>query len=182
MMRSLSDMIYEPFKIKDYRCEEFDKLVSSTDENQTPDRELCVQLLQYLDKHHQTVSVNYAASIVLARGDKYGQGTTIKAIESSFCLSLRQHAWIPVDGDLLYKPNEVYFLRPDSETSAFRRYVPHLDTSKLSLRNDDFIHNILGIKSYVTHQMIFELLMKWSCNLDSESLWNLVNETNTSEM
>jgi len=175
-------MIYEPFKIKDYRCEEFSKLISSSDENQTPDRELCVQLLQYLDKNHPSVSVNYAAPIVLARGDKYGQGTAIKAIESSFCLSLRQHAWIPVDGGLLYKPSEVYFLRQDSETFAFRRYVPHLDISKLSLRNEDFIHNILGIKGHVTHQMMFELLMKWSCNLDSESLRNLVEQTNTSHM
>jgi hypothetical protein len=34
----------------------------------------------------------------------------------------------------------------------------------------------------VTHRTMFELLMKWSCNLDSESLWNLVKEANTSDM
>jgi len=175
-------MVYEPFLIKDYRCEEFNELVSASDENQTANLELCVQLLQYLDAHHPSVSVNYAASVVLARAHKFGHGTPIKAIESSFCLSLRQHAWIPVIGDILYKPSDVYFLRPNSETSAFRRYVPHLDISKVSLRNEDFIYNILGIKSQVTYQTMFELLMKWSCDLDSEPLWNLVKQTNTSDM
>ena len=175
-------MIYEPFKIEDATCEEFNKLLSPSDENQTPNRELCVQLLQYLDAHHQSISPNYTASVVLLRGAKFGHGTAIKGIESSFCFSLRQHAWIPVDGGLLCKSSEVYLLPPNNETAAFRRYVPHLDTSKLLLRSEDFIYNILGIRQHVAHQTIFELLMKWSCNLDSPSLWALVNQPNTPEM
>jgi len=174
-------MIHEAFTIQDYRCEEFNKLISPSDESQAADFELCIQLLQYLDRHHSYVSVYYVASISLTRSHKYGHGP-IKAIESSFCRSLRQHTWIPVIGDILYKPGDVYFLQENNETSAFRRYVPHLDISKLSLRNEDFIYNILGIKSQVTHQIMFELLMKWSCDLDSESLWNLVKQTNTSDM
>ncbi len=119
---------------------------------------------------------------MLTRGDKDGQGIPIEAIASSFCHSLRELAWIPIEGDLLYKPNEVYFLQPNNETSVFRRYVPHLDTSKVILRDPDFITNILGMKSMVTHETMFELLMKWSCNLDKESLWNLVRETNASDV
>jgi hypothetical protein len=175
-------MIHEPFIIQDYRCEEFNKLVSPSDESQTVDLELCVQLLQYLDNYHQSASMYYAASVMLARAHKYGHGTPIRAIESSFCLSVRQHAWIPVIGDKLFKPGDVYFLPQNSETSVFRRYIPHLDVSKISLKNGDFIYNILGIKSQVTHRTMFELLMKWSCDLDSESLWKLVNQTNTSDM
>lgn len=181
MIPSLIEMIYDPFKIKDLRCEEFDKLVSPSGDNQTPDLELCVQLLQYLDKYHPSLCSNYAASIVLTRGDKGGQGIPIKAIESSFCHSLRGQTWIPVEGGLLYKPSEVYYLQSNSETSVFRRYVPHLDTSKLSLHNEDFVNNILGIQRHVTHRTMFELVMKWSCNLDREALWNLVQETNTSD-
>jgi hypothetical protein len=169
-------MVCEPFIIQDFRCEEFDKLISLAEEGQTVDLELCAQLLQYLDKHHQSVSLYYAASVMLARAHKFGHATPIKAIESSFCLALRQHAWIPVVGDKLFKPNEVYLLSSDNQTSAFRRYVPHLNESKVSLHNRDFIFNILGIQQHVSHRMMFELLMKWSCDLDSESLWNLVNQ------
>ncbi len=177
LIPKLIDMVHEPFIIQDFRCEEFNKLVSSSDENQTVDLELCVQLLQYLDKHHRSVSSYYAASVMLARAHKYGHATPIKAIESSFCLALRQHAWIPVVGDKLFKPSEVYLLPADSQISAFRRYLPHLNDSKVSLHDEDFIYNILGIKSQVAPRTIFELLMKWSCGLDSESLWNLVNQT-----
>jgi len=174
-------MIYEAFMIQDYRCEEFNKLISPSDESQTIDSELCVQLLQYLDKHHSYISMYYVASISLMRAHKFGHGP-IKGVDSLFCLSLRQHAWIPVIGGILYKPEDVYFLQQNSETFAFRRYVPHLDVSKVSLYDEDFIYKILGIKQQVKHQTMFELLMKWSCDLDSESLWNLVKQTNTSDM
>lgn len=175
-------MIYEPFKIKDWVCDEFNKLVSPLDDNQTLDRQLCTQLLQYLDIHHETVSPNYVATIILDRADKFGHGTPIKGVPSSFRSSVQQHAWIPVDGDLLCKPSDVYLIKQNSPTIAFRRYVPHVDTSNLFLRNEDLAYNILGMKPEILPKTIFELLMKWSCNLDSESLWNLVNEQNTPEM
>lgn len=175
-------MIHEPFIIQDYSCEEFNKLILPSDESQSPDLELCIQLLQYLDKHHQIVSVNYAATVLLARAHKYGNATPIKAIDSSFCNALQQNAWIPVIGDILCKPRDVYLIPSNSETSVFRRYVPHLDTSKVSLRNEDFVYKILGIKPQVRHGTIFELFMKWSCDLDSESLWNLVTQSNNSDM
>ena len=182
LIPSLSEMIYEPFKIKDLVCDEFNKLVSPSDENQTPDRELCVQLLQYLDVHHETVSPNYVATIILDRADKFGHSTPIKGVQSSFRSSLCQHAWIPVDGGLLCKPGDVYLIQSNNATAPFRRYVPHVDTSNLTLRNGDLAYSILGMKPEIPHKAIFELLMKWSCNLDSESLWNLVNEPNTPEM
>lgn len=179
MTRPLSEMIYEPFIIQDYHCEEFTKLVSSTDESQATDSEICVQLLQYLDRNYKNVSQHYIATIMLARAHKSGNATPIKGVESSFCNSLRQSTWIPVTGGILYKPSDVYLLPPNSKTSPFRQYVPHLDESKISLTNEDFIYNILGIKSQVEHQTMFELLMKWSCDLHRKSLWKLVEETNT---
>lgn len=182
LVPSLKEMIYDPFKIKDFACEEFNKLVAVSDGNQTPDRELCAQLLQYLDANYETISANYGATIVLLRAEKAGYGSTVKIIDSSFCSAVRQHAWIPVDGGLLLKPSDVYLIRSNSETVAFRRYVPHVDMSILTLGNADFVYKILGIKSEVAHQTMFELLMKWSCNLDSESLWKLINDPNTPQM
>ena len=179
-MAQLSEFVNEPFIIKDCICEEFDKLVSSLDENEPNDLDLCGQLLQYLDKHYRYINPFFAASVFLARTYKYNP-TLVQGIESSFCLSLRQHAWIPVLGGKLFKPNDVYLISQDSQTSAFRRYVPHLDESKISLTNRDFLFNILGIQQSVSAGMIFELLMKWPCDLDKEALWNLVNQTQTSD-
>ncbi|CAF3761406.1 unnamed protein product [Adineta steineri] len=182
LIPQLSESIYEPFLIKDCSCKEFDKLVSLPNENQTENIELCIRLLQYLHDQHRLISTYYSASVYLVRTSKYNQSTPEQGIESSFCFSLRRHAWIPVIGNKLYKPNEVYLLSSDNQTSVFQQYLPHLDVSKVSLNNKDFIFNILGIKSQVTHQTIFELLMKWSCDLDSETLWNLVNGINTSDI
>ncbi|CAF1395347.1 unnamed protein product [Rotaria sordida] len=179
LIPKLSEMIHEPFIIQDFCCEEFNKLVTPLDANQTVDHELCVQLLQYLDRHYQYVSHYFTGSVMLVRGHQYGQNTPIKGIESSFTLSVRQHAWIPVVGDALFKPSDVYLLPSNSPTYAFRRYIPHLDESKVSLKSLEFIHNILGIKSQVKHRTIFELFMKWSCNLDSQSLWDLIKQTET---
>ena len=179
MIPKLSEMVHEPFIIQDYCCEEFNKLVSPPDETQTADLELCVQLLQYLDNHHRSISMFYAASVMLARAHKYGHATPIQAVNSSFCFSLRQHAWIPVVGDKLFKPSEVYLLSSNNQTSVFRRYVPHLNESKVSLKDPDFIDNILGIKSQVAPRTIFDLLIKWSCDLDGDSLSSLINQTNT---
>ena len=175
-------MIYQPFIIEDCCCEEFIQLVSSTEDSPTIDPELCVQLLQYLDRHFQQTLHYYTASVMLARPHKYHRHIPIKGIESSFCLSMRQHAWIPVSGGKLLKPGDVYLLQRSTPTYIFRRYVPHLDDSKVTLNNPNFIYDILGIKSQVEHRTMFELFMKWSCNLDSESLWNLVNQTHISDM
>ncbi|CAF2658198.1 unnamed protein product [Rotaria sp. Silwood2] len=178
LIPQVTEMIHEPFIIQDYCCNEFNKLVSTSDESQTIDLELCVQLLRYFNHHHEYISNYYVGSVMLARAHKYGHHTPIKGIKSSFCVSLQQHAWIPVYGDALLKPGDVYLLPANSQTSVFRRYIPHLDESKVPLHDSNFIYNILGIKSQVEPRTMFELLMKWSCNLDSKSLWNLVNQTN----
>lgn len=181
LIPSLSEMIYEPFIIRDYCCNEFDKLVSPSDNNQMIDPALCIQLLQYLDSQFRYHPEYYTASIMLLRSHKFGHETPIKGIESSFCLSLRQYSWIPVYDNILLKPGDVYLLNNDPNL-VFQRYIPHVDCSKVSLNNPEFIHNILGIKSKVEHRTMFELLIKWSCNLDSESLWNLGRHTNTLEV
>ncbi|CAF5100660.1 unnamed protein product, partial [Rotaria sp. Silwood1] len=84
---------------------------------------------------------------------------------------LRTHSWIPVIGGQFYKPIDVYYLPVNH---PFRHYVPCLDQAKISLKNENFI-NLLGFKREILPITIFELFMKWSCNLDSDSLWNLIN-------
>lgn len=174
-------MIYEPFIIQDYSCEEFNKLISS-DEKHPTDLELCVQLLRYLDQRYQYIAHYFTATVMIARGHQYGQQTKIKGIESSFCLDVRQSAWIPVSGNVLRKPADVYLLSSNSPIAAFRRYIPHLDESKLTLTNPEFIYNILGIKSQVEPRTIFELFMKWSCDLESQKLSTLIKQTEALDM
>ena len=94
----------------------------------------------------------------------------VKGVESSFCLSLRKHSWIPVSGQLM-KPTDVYLLPPDN---PFSQYVPHFDILKIPLKNEGFI-KLLGFQRNIMPMTIFELLMKWSCNLDRDSLRQLVN-------
>ncbi|CAF1511577.1 unnamed protein product [Rotaria sp. Silwood1] len=89
------------------------------------------------------------ASIISIDQLKSGGRRPEKSIPSTFCLSLRQHAWIPIEGGQLAKPDDVYCLHPKSETLFFHRYVPHLDQAKLSLNNRDFILNTLGLKEHV---------------------------------
>ncbi|CAF3404047.1 unnamed protein product [Rotaria socialis] len=182
LIPQLSEMVHDTFIIQDCSCDEFNKLVSPSGDNQTVNLELCVRLLQYLDSHYRDDPSYYAGSVSLFRPHKFARHTPIKGIESSFCLSLRQHAWIPVHGDILLKSSEVYLLPPNDPTSVFRRYVPHIDESKVRLKEQEFIYNILGIRSKIEHRTIFELFMKWSCNLDSESLSKLINQANTSDI
>lgn len=96
----------------------------------------------------------------------------VKGVETSFLRSLRQYAWIPVVGDKLFKPSDVYCLHPND---SFRRYVPHLDVLKIPLKNSDFIFNILGMKKEITSVTMFELFMQWSCNMDRNSLYEIIN-------
>ncbi len=98
----------------------------------------------------------------------------VQGVESSFCLSLRKHSWIPVADGQFLKPTDVYYL---PENNPFRRYVPCLDQSKIPLRDQNFIQ-LLGFKQEIIPMTMFELLMKWSCNLDSDSLWTLINMSN----
>jgi hypothetical protein len=95
---------------------------------------------------------------------------------------LRQHVWIPIEGDKLAKSDDVYCLHPKSETFFFHRYVPHFDQAKLSLNNRDFLLNILGLKEHVLPITMFEIFMKWSCDLDRDVLWTLISETNQLDM
>ncbi|CAF1431292.1 unnamed protein product, partial [Didymodactylos carnosus] len=169
-IKTLTPLLYEPFIVKDYRCDEFDTLVSSKDNN---DVTRYTQILLYLDRWCQSMSAFYVASVIRARGRHVTTLAPVKGIESSFCLSLRKHSWIPVAGGQLFKPTDVYFL---PLKNPFCRYVPHLDRSKISLTDTNFV-NLLGFKQEITRKTIFELLMKWSCNLDNDSLWKLVNMT-----
>jgi hypothetical protein len=174
-MNKLSDFIHEPFIIKDNICDEFDQLVLPSEEHPKGNRELCIQLFQYLQNYYRPFARFFTASVVSARQQKHGQGGEIAGVESSFCLSLRQHAWIPVAGGELMKPTDVYCLSGENET--FRPYVPHLDVTKLVVQDADFLFNIVGLQKEVAARTMFELLMKWSCGLDSASLWQLIGST-----
>ena len=175
LIGELSDSIHEPFIIKDYICDEFDRLVLPSDEHPKGNRELCIQLFHYLQSCYRSFSQYYSASVVSARRQRTGQAETIRGVESTFCISLRRHAWIPVDGGELMKAAEVYCLPRDND--AFRRYVPHLDLTKLAVTDENFIINIVGLHKQVAPQTMFEFLMKWSCGLDSVSLWSLIRST-----
>jgi len=87
---------------------------------------------------------------------------------------LRKQSWIPVAGGQLFKPTDVYVLPINN---PFRQYVPCLDQLKVPLRDQNFI-KLLGFKQEIMPMTIFELLIKWSCNLDSESLHQLIDTTN----
>ena len=181
-MRELSETIHEPFIIRDHLCHEFEKLVSPVVESGTADYETCTQLLQYLHDQYEQMACYYAVSIFIARAQKFGESKSIASADSSFLQSLRQHAWIPALDGKLYKPSEVYCLPMKDQMSACRRYVPHLDFEKLNLGKAEFIYKTLGMQQQIAPRTIFELLMKWSCNLDKEPLWTLIQSTNPSDM
>ncbi|CAF4848454.1 unnamed protein product [Rotaria sp. Silwood1] len=164
----LSLLIFEPFIIQDNRCDEFDALISSKDNASV---EQYSQILLYLDNCFELVKHFFASSVIRSRDQHTGNSTPVLAVESSFCLLLRTHSWIPVIGGQFYKPIDVYYLPVNH---PFRHYVPCLDQAKISLKNENFI-NLLGFKREILPITIFELFMKWSCNLDSDSLWNLIN-------
>ena len=175
LIESLSDSIMDPFEIRDIRCDEFERLLSSEDDPRKK-FSLCVDLFQYLHDLYRDTAPFYTASIVLKRNRYGGYGDTNRGIPSSFCSLLRNSSWIPVGGDTLSKPADAYYFPTDS---IFQQYLPHIDTTRLQLKNSDFICSILGIQSNVSTRTIFELLMKWSCNLDSESLWTLIKQSGT---
>ncbi|CAF3623985.1 unnamed protein product [Rotaria sp. Silwood1] len=177
LIPELNDIIRQPFIIEDCCCNEFNILVAPSN-NTAADIDLYSKLLIYLDRHHAALAPWYTASIILADQVKSGRRRPEKNIPSTFCLSLRQHAWIPIEGGKLAKPDDVYCLSPKSETSFFHRYVSHLDQSKVSLNNRDFILNILGLQEHVLPTTMFELFMKWSCDLDRDALWMLLSDTN----
>ena len=165
---SLSSILYEPFFIRDFCCDEFDTLLQSKD---NIEEIRYIEILRYLDRCFQTelISRFYVASVMRARARHDTSIPSVKGVESSFCLSLRKYSWIPVNGQLM-KPTDVYLLPPDN---PFIRYIPHFDRSKIPLKNVGFI-KLLGFQQKITPMTIFELLMKWSCNLDRDSLWQLV--------
>ncbi len=181
LIPELNQTILQPFIIEDCCCNEFNTLVTPSN-NPIADIDLCIKLLIYLDRYHETLSNYYTASIIYVDQLKSGRRRPVKTIPSTFCLSLRQHAWIPIEGDKLAKSDDVYCLHPKSETILFRRYVSHLDQTKLSLNNRDFIFNILGLKEHVLPMTMFEIFMKWSCTLDRDTLWTLLNQTNQLDM
>ncbi|CAF4753864.1 unnamed protein product [Rotaria socialis] len=177
LIPELNEMIHQPFTIEDCSCNEFNTLIASCN-NIAVDIDLCTKLLIYFDRHHATLSQFYTASIILMDQVKSGRRRPKKGIPSTFYLSLRQHAWIPIEGDQLAKPDDVYCLHPKSETAVFHRYIPHLDQTKLSLNNQDFRLNILGLKEHVLPVTMFEIFMKWSCGFDRDVLLALLSESN----
>jgi len=169
IVEKLSSSVFEPFAIQDSSCDEFDTVISSK-ENVGVDQ--YSKILCYLDYCFQPTSHFYASSVIRTRELYTGNPTPILGVESSFCLSLRKHSWIPVIGGQLYKPTDVYYL---PSNHPFSRYVPCLDQSKVQLRNQDFI-KLLGFKLEILPKTMFELFIKWSCNLDTDSLWNLIKD------
>ncbi|CAF4554662.1 unnamed protein product [Rotaria sp. Silwood2] len=164
---SISELIHEPFIIKDWYSDEFERLISSKDN----DIQQCIQLLLYLHQHHKSIAMYYVASVICTR-TRYMNMPPIKGVESSFLRLLRQHSWIPVVGGKLFKPTDVYCLKSNHQ---FHRYVPHVDLVKVPLKDVDFMFNILGLRKEITSMTMFELFMKWSCNLDRDSLYHIIN-------
>lgn len=179
LIPELSETICQPFVIEDCSCNEFNMLVTPSN-NSAADIDLCIKLLSYLDQFYDKFSGYYAASIILSDQAKSGRRRPEKNIPSTFCLSLKQHAWIPIEGGKLAKPDDVYCLHPNSETLFFRRYVSHLDQTKLQLKNRNFILNILGLKEHVTTMTMLEMLMKWSCSFERDTLWALLSQLDQS--
>lgn len=178
LIDSLSESILDPFEIKDIRCDEFERLLSSQED---PNKKfnMCVDLFRYLNDTYRETAHFYTATIAVKRNRFGGYDDSHRGILSSFSVLLRDSCWIPVAGGKLSKPADVYCLPPDD---IFRQYVPHIDTTRILSNNSDFIHGILGIQLQVAPKHMFDLLMKWSCNLDSESLWKLIQENGTSSM
>ena len=164
---SLSALIFEPFTIQDYSCEEFDTLITSKDITHAQ----YLEILLYFDHYFSTIASYFTATVIKSRERYLGIGVAIQGIESSFCLSLRKHSWIPISNEQLFKPTDVYILPINS---PFRRYVPCLDQIKCPLKNLDFL-KLLGFKQEILPMTIFELFMKWSCNLDPQSLQQLID-------
>ncbi len=169
IVEKLSSLVFEPFAIQDSSCDEFDTRISSK-ENVGVDQ--YSKILRYLDYCFQSTSHFYASSVIRTRELYTGNPTPILGVESSFGLSLRKYLWIPVIDGQFYKPTDVYYF---PSNHPFSRYVPCLDQSKIQLRNQDFI-KLLGFKLQILPKTMFELFIKWSCNLDTDSLWNLIKD------
>ena len=177
----MTTIICHPFIIEDCSCDEFNILVAQL--NNTPtDIDFCVSLLTYLDRHHATFSKYYLASIIAADQVKSGRRHADARIPSTFCLSLKHHIWIPIEGNKLAKADDVYNIHPKSETLCFRRYVQHLDQTKLTLTNREFVTSTLGLKEHVLPVTMFEIFMKWSCDLNQNILWMMLNAPNEPEL
>ncbi|CAF1576086.1 unnamed protein product [Didymodactylos carnosus] len=147
VIATLVPLLYELFIVKDYRCDEFDALVSA---KHNDDITRYTQILLYLDCWYQSISAYYVASVIRARARHATTLAPVKGIESSFCLSLRKHSWIPVASGQLFKPTDVYFL---PLKNPFYRYVPHLDRS-ISSRHTNFI-NLLIFKQEIASMTIY---------------------------
>ena len=175
MIENLSSRLFEPFIIRDYRCDELDTLISSTDHLSD---EQYIEILLYLDYSYRSLARYYVASVIRSRERNTGDAEPIAGVESSLCLSLRKHSWIPIIDGQLFKPTDVYCLPMEN---PFRRYVPCLDPSRVPLKDKTFV-NLLGFKMEISPKTMFELLLKWSCNLDSDSLWKLINDNQQTTM
>ncbi|CAF1279749.1 unnamed protein product [Adineta steineri] len=169
-IQTLSSLIFEPFIIEDNCSDELDTLIMSKD---SLNANQYFEILRYLDYTFKFFGSYYASSVIRSRDRHTGETAPVHGVASSLCLSLRKHSWIPVSDGQLYKPSDVYYLPINN---PFRRYVPCLDPSVVRLSDMNFVQ-ILGFKQEISHMTMFELLMKWSCNLNSDMLWKLINMT-----
>jgi len=168
LIGALSASVFEPFIIQDYSCEEFDALVTSMD---VANSNQYFEILLYLDHYFSSIASYFAAIVIKSRERHLGKTVPVQGIESSFCLSLRKHSWIPIGTGQLFQSTDVYILRADH---PFHRYVPCFDQKKCPLKNRDFIQ-LLGFKQEIVPMTMFELFMKWSCNLDQQTLQQLID-------
>ena len=168
---TLSPLIFEPFIIQNYCCDEFDALITSKD-NIDPNQYTFILL--YLDYCFKFIPHYYSASVIKSRERHTGSVVPVQGVESSFCLALRKHPWIPVAGGQLLKPEDVYIL-PSGH--PFRRYVSCLDPVKIPLKNPGFIQ-LLGFKQEILPMTMLELFMKWSCQLETDELHQLIETSN----
>lgn len=180
LINELAERIYHPFQIRDYSCSEFERLLASVEDDPTKQYELCTQLVQYLQDHYENTKGYYVGSVVIKRSGVRGSEEPIKGIPSSFCSLLRKRSWIPVSGNKLLKPSEVYCLPPNN--NFFCQYVPHIDMIKVQLNNPSFIYDILEIKKQVAPKTMFELLLQWSCNLERDAVDNMIKANQSSPL
>ena len=177
LIPQLSEIIHQPFVVDDYHCEELEIILTPSN-----DIDFYAKLLLYFDRNHPMLTKYYMASIISKDQIKSGRRRAETTIPSTFSLSMREYSWIPIEGGRLSKSIDVYCLNPQSDTSFFRRYIQHLDQTKVSFTNQQFPREILGIQEHVLPLTILELFIQWSCGLDREILWTLINQTSQLEM
>jgi hypothetical protein len=175
-IEQLNHRLHEPFFIRDYTCNELETLLSSPD----LDYQLCVKLMDHLNKNYAEMHHAMSAAVLRSRFAKSAKPRPELDFPSSFSRSLCKHAWIPVGEGKLMKPNGVYLL--SEHQRILHRYVPHVDSSRVALQQKDPLVGALGLRCEIAKRTLFNLFMKWSCDLDEKSVDQLIQSTHPSDM